>query len=243
MHETPVKETPMSFEPDRPPSAAPVNPLPLVVVILAAAVFLIEMVFTLAASGFIGGPEASGWRLTAIENYGFYEPLMQWMVDNQTVRAKYLFRFVTYPFLQGSFTQAIFVIVFLLALGKLVGERMGQWPILAIFFGSSIIGAIVYGIVWDTRVPLFGGYPGAYGLVGGFTLILWAQLGATGGRQIQAFALIGVLLAIQFIFGIFFGAGKNWVAEVAGFVSGFGIAFLVNPGEWQRIVARLRQRR
>lgn len=232
----------MTFDPDHTPPSPMVNPLPLVVSLLAGIIFVIELVFTLAEMGLIGGPEMSGLRLTAIENYGFYEPIMQWMIDNETVRAKYLLRFVTFPFLQGSFTQAVFVIVFLLALGKLVGERMGQWPILAIFFGSSIIGAVVYGLVWDTHQPLFGGFPGAYGLVGGFTLILWAQLSETGGRQIQAFALIAVLLAVQFLFGLFFGAGKNWVAEVAGFLSGFGIAFIVNPGEWRRIVARLRER-
>lgn len=233
----------MSFDPASRPPSAPVNPLPPVVILLAVAIFVVELVFTLTGQGIIGGPEASGFRLTAIENYGFYEPLMQWMVENQTVRGKYLVRFLTYPFLQGSFTQAVFAIVFVLALGKMVAERQSQWAVLAIFFGASIIGALVYGIVWDTRVPLFGAYPGAYGLVGGFTLLLWAQLGATGGRQVQAFALIGLLLAIQFIFGLFFGAGKAWVAEVAGFVSGFGIAFLANPGQWDRIVSRLRERR
>jgi membrane associated rhomboid family serine protease len=164
------------------------------------------------------------------------------MIENQTVRLQYLLRFVTYPFLQGSFTQAVFVVVFILALGKMVAERMGQWNVLIIFMGASIIGALVYGIVWDTRVPLFGGYPGAYSLIGAFTLILYTRLGETGGRQIQAFALIGALLAIQFIFGVFFGAGTGWVAEVAGFVSGFFLAALLFPGAWDKIVARIRRR-
>ncbi|EAQ12323.1 rhomboid family protein [Maritimibacter alkaliphilus HTCC2654] len=229
----------MTFQPN---STRPVNPLPPVVVALAAAIAIVELIFAATSSGFIGGPEATGLRLTMIEDYGFYEPLLAWMWENQTIRLQYLLRFVTYPFLQGAFTQAVFVIVFILALGKMVAERMGQWKVLVIFMGASIIGALVYGIVWDTRVPLYGGYPGAYSLVGAFTLILYTRLGETGGRQIQAFALIGALLAIQFIFGVFFGAGTGWVAEVAGFISGFFLAALLFPGSWDKIVERIRRR-
>ncbi|MEC7761890.1 MAG: rhomboid family intramembrane serine protease [Pseudomonadota bacterium] len=220
----------------------PVNPLPPVVLALAAVIAIIELIFLATSSGIVGGPEATGLRLTMIEDYGFYEPLLGWMIENQTIRLQYLMRFVTYPLLQGSFTQAVFVVVFILALGKMVAERMGQWNVLIIFLGASIIGALVYGIVWDTRVPLFGGYPGAYSLIGAFTLILYTRLGETGGRQIQAFGLIGALLAIQFIFGVFFGAGTGWVAEVAGFVSGFFLAALLYPGAWDRIVERIRRR-
>lgn len=229
----------MTFQPN---STRPVNPLPPVVVALAGVIALIELVFTAASAGLIGGPEASGWRISAIEDWGFYEPPLGWMIENQTVRLHYLLRFVTYPFLQGSFTQAVFVVVFVLALGKMVAERMGQWKVLIIFLGASVVGALAYGLVWNTRVPLFGGYPGAYALVGAFTLLLYTRLGETGGRQIQAFTLIGALLVIQFIFGVFFGAGTGWVAEVAGFVTGFVLAALLYPGSWDRIVERLRQR-
>jgi membrane associated rhomboid family serine protease len=240
MPETPVKEGPMTQNPD---TARPVNPLPPVVVALAVIIGGIELVFLATGAGLFGGPEISGLRLQMIEDYGFYEPLFAWMVENRTVRPEYLLRFITYPFLQGAFTQAAFVIVFLLALGKMVSERMGQWNVPIIFLGSSIVAAVVYGIVWDTRVPLFGGYPGAYSLVGAFTLVLYLRLGETGGRQIQAFALIGALIAIQFIFGVFFGAGTGWVADISGFISGFFIAALLYPGSWSRIVSRIRQRR
>lgn len=230
----------MTFDPNH---TRPVNPLPPVVLALAGAIALVEIVFSLAAAGVIGGQAGAGWRLTAIEDYGFYEPLLNWMFENRTFPIKYLVRFLTYPFLQGSFTQAAFVVVFILALGKMVAERMGQWNVLIIFFGASIIGALIYGIVWDTRVPLFGGYPGAYALVGAYTLVLYFQLGQTGGRQIQAFVLIGALLAIQFLFGLFFGAGTGWVAEVAGFLSGFVLGAFLLPQSRERIVSRMRQRR
>ncbi len=102
-------------------------------------------------------------------------------------------------------------------------------------------GALVYGFTWDTRVMLFGGYPGTYGLIGGFTFILWAGLAghATG---LQAFSLIAFLMGIQLLFGLVMGGGIDWVADIAGFAAGFTIAFLVSPGGWAAVLRRLRQR-
>jgi membrane associated rhomboid family serine protease len=58
----------------------------------------------------------------------------------------------------------------------------------------------------------------------------------------RAFSLIGLLLAVQLIFGLLFGAGQQWVAEVAGFCTGFALSFVVSPGGWQRARARMRAR-
>ncbi|HHS94420.1 MAG TPA: rhomboid family intramembrane serine protease, partial [Rhodobacterales bacterium] len=180
MHKPSVKETsmkpilPAPHEQDH--NAPPVNPLPVSVVLLALAIFGVEIVMSAADMGLIGGPAAAGWRLAAIEDYGFYQPLMAWMMETHVLRWDYLARFVTYPFIHGTFTHALFVLVFLLAMGKLVGEVLADWAVLLVFFGASVVGALVYGATFDTRVMLDGGYPGAYGLVGALAFILWAWL-------------------------------------------------------------------
>lgn len=222
-------------------NAPPINPLPPVVVILALLIFGVELVLSAAGAGIVGGPAGTGWRLAAIEQFGFYQPIFQWMLETHAVSAEFLMRFVTYPFIHATFTHALFVLVFLLALGKLVGEVLSNWAVLVIFFGAALVGALAYGFVWETRVMLFGGYPSAYGLVGAYTFILWSGLAgrATG---LQAFALIAFLMGIQLVFGLFFGAGKDWVAQLAGFVTGFVLAFLVSPGGWQAVLGRLRRR-
>ncbi|SMR81597.1 Rhomboid family protein [Aliiroseovarius halocynthiae] len=220
----------------------PINPLPPVVIALSVFLVGVELVFVAGNSGLIGGPEAAGWRITMIENWGFREPLFAWMIENGRFLPGELVRFVTYPFLHLSFTHLLFVLVFLLALGKMVGEVFSAFAFLVVFFGSAIAGALAYWLVWDTGVVLFGGYPAVYGLIGAYTFILWAELGARGASQVSAFRLIAFLLGIQLIFSLLFGAGLNWVSEVAGFVSGFGLSFLVSPGGWARVVQRLRQR-
>jgi membrane associated rhomboid family serine protease len=90
--------------------------------------------------------------------------------------------------------------------------------------------------------PLFGGYPAVYGLIGAFTFLLWVNLAAVGANKYRAFSFIGFLLGIQLVFGLFFGGGYEWVADLAGFVCGFLLSFVVSPGGWGRVLAKVRQR-
>ncbi|WP_424942207.1 rhomboid family intramembrane serine protease [Aliiroseovarius crassostreae] len=232
----------MSMNPNDTRPDPAVNPLPPVVIALTVFLVGIEIVFAAGASGFIGGPEALGWRITAIENWGFRAPLFSWMIESGQFPLTDMARFVTYPFLHLSFMHLLFVLVFLLALGKMVGEIFSAPAFLTIFFGSSIAGALAYWAVWDSPIVLYGGYPAVYGLIGAYTFLIWTNLAMTGGNQLQAFRLIAFLLGIQLVFGLIFGGGIDWVAEVAGFVAGFGLSFLVSPGGWQRVLMRLRQR-
>ncbi|MEZ5797977.1 MAG: rhomboid family intramembrane serine protease [Paracoccaceae bacterium] len=143
---------------------------------------------------------------------------------------------------QGSFTAALFAVVLLLALGKMVGEVFRWWAVAVVFLGAAVVGAGVYTLVLQgNRVPLIGAYPAVYGLIGAFTFMIWVRQAATGGSQLRAFSLIGMLMGVQFVFGMLFGGGYYWVAELAGFAAGFLLSFVVSPGGWGRVVAKLRR--
>ncbi|MBV0913964.1 rhomboid family intramembrane serine protease [Anianabacter salinae] len=225
-----------------PYTESPVNPLPPVVIVLALAMVLPEIVFQLGTRGLVGGPQAVGWRLDAIERFAFSGDILDWMLANGRWPPEQVVRFVSYPFVHASATHMIFVLVFLVALGKMVAETFGALAVVAVFFGSAILGALVYTLVLNDPLPLIGGYPAVYGLIGAFTFTLWARLGAAGENQLRAFTLIALLLGIQLVFGFLFGAGNDWVADMAGFAAGFGLSFVVAPGGWARIVQRLRRR-
>ncbi len=224
------------------PVVSPVNPLPPVVVVLALTIFLVEAAFNLGARGLIGGAEAIGWRSAAIGSYTPSGLLFDRMIETSRYPAEHLLRFITYPFIHVSFTHMIFAVVLLLALGKFVGEIFRWWAVLLVFFAASIVGAMVYGIFVDSRMPLIGAYPAVYGLIGAFTFLLWVDLARHGANQLSAFTLIGFLLFIQLIFGVFFGGGPDWIADVAGFATGFLVSFVVSPGGWSRVVNKLRRR-
>lgn len=219
---------------------APVNPLPPVVAALFLVILGIEIVLSLGARGLIGGPSAVGWRLAAIQDYAFSGDIFDWMWQNGLWPAEHVIRFVTYPFVHTSFTHALFVGVFLLAMGKMVGEVFGSVATLAIFMTSGAGGALAYAVLLDDSLPLIGGFPAVYGLIGAFTWLLQFSLARIGANQTRAFSLIAFLMGFQLLFGLLFGGSRDWVADLAGFATGYGLSFFVSPGGWERIRSRIR---
>ncbi len=225
-----------------PQDEPPFNPLPPVVVALALLIFGIELIFQAGSRGLLGGAEGVGWRLAAMREYAFSGAILDWMIETGRYPPEHLKRFVTYPFIHVSFTHTAFVLVFLLALGKMVGEVFGTLAFLLVFFLSAIVGALAYGLLLDDPSPVVGGYPAVYGLIGSYTFMLWISLTGTGNTQYRAFTLIGFLMGLQLVFGLLFGSNKDWLADIFGFATGFFVSMLMVPGVWGRIRARLRRR-
>ncbi len=223
-------------------NVSPFNALPPVVVALSVVIAGLEGMFQLATAGFLGGQGGVGWRLAAMQDYAVLDEIADWMLANGVFPAEHLLRFLTYPLIHGGFVHAAFVVVFILAIGKMVAEVFSPMAFVAIFWVSAVFGALAYVLFLDSPFPLIGGYPGVYGLIGAFTFLMWVDAGIRGDSQLRAFGLIGALLAIQILFGVIQGDFGNVVADLAGFVAGFLMSFIVSPGGWQRALNRLRQR-
>lgn len=223
-------------------NVSPFNALPPVVIALAVVIFGLELMFQAATAGMLGGQGGIGWRLAAIQDYSVLNAVWDWMIDTGQFPTEHLVRFIAYPLIHGSFIHAAFVVVFILALGKMVAEVYSVVAFLAVFWVSAIMGALGFVVLMDSDYPLIGGYPGVYGLIGAFTFLMWMRAEAQGSGQMRAFALIGALLAIQLLFGLLNGEFGNVVADFSGFVTGLILSFIVSPGGWGRLLARVRQR-
>ena len=229
------------MDPDH--NAPPLDPLPLIVWVLALPLIAMEVVLSLGAAGVVGGPQAIGWRLQAVERFGLFPELLKYQWETGGHPMAELHRLVSYVLVHGSFTHALFAVVMLLALGKMVGEVFRWWGVLAVFLGSAAVGGAAYGLlVPGLRTQLIGAYPAVYGLIGAFTFLIWTRLALVGANRLRAFSLIGVLLAVQLVFGLLFGGGWDWVADIAGFATGFLLSFVVSPGGFRRVVEMIRQR-
>jgi membrane associated rhomboid family serine protease len=225
-----------------PVNETPVNPLPPVVAALALVMAGFELAFTLGSRGLAGGAQAVGWRNTLVERFGFSGRAFDWMLEQGQFPAEHLIRFVTYPFFHAGFTHAAFAVVILLAMGKVVGEVIGSLRLCLLFVACSIAGALAFGLL-GSDAWLLGAYPPVYGLIGGFTYLLWVRLGRDGGGgQFRAFQLIGFLMGIQLLFALLFGGGQDWIADLAGFVTGFVLTMALVPGGLARLLAAMRAR-
>jgi membrane associated rhomboid family serine protease len=225
------------------PNAAPINPLPMIVWVLALPLIAVELVLALAEAGLVGGAGGIGWRLQAVERFGMFPEILRYQVETAGQPYAELVRLVAYPLVHASFTHGLFAVVILLALGKMVGEIFRWWAVVVVFLGASVAGALAYGLlVPGVRAPLIGAYPAVYGLIGAFTFLLWANLARRGANKYRAFSLIGALLFFQLVFGVLFGGTWDWVADVTGFAAGFLLSFVVSPGGFARVLQMIRQR-
>lgn len=224
-------------------NAPPLNPLPLIVWVLALPLIAMELVVTAGERGLVGGPQAIGWRLHAVERFAVFPELLRYNVETGVFPPDDLVRLVAYPLIHANFTHALFAVVILLALGKMVGEVFRWWGVLVVVTGATVAGALAYSFLAPgLSAPLIGAYPPVYGLIGAFTFLLWTNLARTGANKYRAFSLIGLLLFVQLLFGVLFGSTWDWVADIAGFAAGFLLSFVVSPGGFRRVVAMIRQR-
>ncbi len=222
---------------------SPLNPVPWVVWALVLPMIALEVVLSAGEAGLVGGPNAIGWRSAAVQEMAYSPVFMRAMVEAHQYPLNGMWRLVSYPFVHLSVSHLLFVAVFLLALGKFVGEAFRWWAVLAIFVLSGAVGALVYTAVLPTiQTPLIGGWVPIYGLIGGFTFVLWHRLRNDGAKRWRAFSMIGMLLLFRLLLAPIAGWGWDVVAELAGFACGFLMSYIVSPGGAREVYARIRQR-
>ncbi|MBL4761795.1 MAG: rhomboid family intramembrane serine protease [Gammaproteobacteria bacterium] len=231
------------YDPDM--NAAPINPLPWVVVLLVVAIGGIELVFQAAEAGYLGGQQGIGWRLAMVQKYAFSDTMFDWMRINGLYSADNILRFFSYSFIHQTFMHAVFAVVFVLAIGKFVAEVINPFAVLAIFFGSAAGAAAIYSIALDQQYAMIGAYPAIYGLIGAFTWLRFTALQGNGQSGLRAFNLIIFFMAIALIYKFMFGGSNDWLAELIGFCVGFGFAIIFGPDSklrMQMILVQFRRR-
>jgi rhomboid protease GluP len=230
------------FNPDA--NAPPLNPLPPVVILLVILMVSVEAMFQLGEAQILGGAAGPAWRILIADQFGFSNAAVYWMWDTGQYPLALLIRFVSYPFVHANFGSALFSVVFVLALGKFVGDRVSSVVFLLIFFGSAIVAALVQ--VWfaGPTLTMLGAGAASYGLIGALSWILFTEQREAGENGLKAFRLIASLAVLLGVFFALFG-GSDWFERMIGFLVGFAICLLMRPkagaglGYW---VKRLRVR-
>lgn len=221
------------YDPDA--DAPPFNPLPPVVVLLVILIGAVELMFQLGENGILGGPAGRGWRGAIAQQFGFPNAVVFWMWDTAQYPLQHLIRFISYMFVHNTFMAAVFSIVFVLALGKFVGERVSALVFLVIFFGAGIVAALLQAIVMGPNAAMLGAGAACYGLIGALSWILFTDQRAVGENGLRAFSLIGGLAVIHLVFFLVFG-GHDWFERLVGFGVGFVLCMILRPAQGQSIL-------
>lgn len=230
------------FDPNA--DAPPVNPLPPVVILLAVLLAVPEIIFQLGEASIIGGPEGAKWRQLIAKEYGFSNRAVHLMWETGQYPFSTLKRFVSYLFFDVNLVATLFSVVFVLALGKFVGERVSSLAVLLIFFGSGIGGATLQTLFNGPDQAMLGASTASFGMIGALSWILFSQQRIEGRSGFKAFRLILQLTVFLVIMAYIFG-GRGWVDCVSGFIIGFPLCAVLRPVEGRGLdfwVERLRSR-
>lgn len=225
-------------------TASPLNPLPWAVWLLLLPILGVELVLLAAAQGWIGGPSGLGWRIAAIQRWAFSGEIQAWMLETRRAPPRHLLRYVAYPLVQPGPLAALFTLAMVAGLGKAVAEGLGARVLLAVALVGPALAAAVFGLVLGGHelAWLIGAVPLIMALVGAYTWMLWRRAAGDRGRQRRAFGLIGVMMLARLGFGLLAETGHGWIADLAGFGVGFGLAWLLHPGSLAALRDRLRAR-
>ena len=195
---------------------------------------------------YIAGAEARLWgsfdaRIALMRQFAFMPEGFGRAMSAGLWISELFWRMLTYPFVHGSLMQGVFASVFILAMGKFVGEVLGNIAVVAIFFASAIFAALGFAMFTSSGFPLFGGFPAAYGLIGAFTFVLFSRSQGILTQQLMAFRLLGILMVINIAFAMMQSGPPLWVAELFGAISGFISAMIIHPGGVKIIINKIRR--
>ncbi len=221
------------FNPDA--DTSPINPLPPVIIVMVAIIAGIELILQAGAHGYIGGPQAVGWRNELVRELAFSNRYLDYLIESRSVTFDGIWRFFTYTLVGRGGTNTLIACVILLAIGNGTARLFG-WPaMVAAYLICSAFGALVHYLTMPQGLILIGAFPPVYGFLGLFTWSLWMVDRKNGGSGLPAFKLIAILTLFQLTVLLLFGSSDGFVAELAAFFAGFAIAFLIGPGSRARL--------
>lgn len=216
----------------------PYHPPPRELLLLAAAIALIEILLELADHGFLGDPSLRGRVFVA---GAFWSQLLRGA--EPVYAGQPVVMFVSHAFLHGGFLHMAMNCVVLLGLGRLVSDRYGAGAILPVFFAGAVAGGAAFGLLSPSRVPMVGASGAVFAFVGVWVAGDWRQLRAAG-RSVRP--VLARVLAFALINAIFFFALSGmlaWEAHLGGFLAGLLAGAMLENRRNRRIERRLAEAR
>lgn len=166
---------------------------------------------------------APGWRSTAYGWLGFWPGLLHDWRPNY--RLQPLAMFVTYGFLHVGALHMVVNMVTLWSLGRATTDRVGPRGFLMVYAAALLGGALGFGLLTNTTIPMVGASGALFGLMGG--MLVWAVIDRRrAGLTLWpvARAVIG-LVALNVVLWVVAGGQLAWQTHLGGFLAGAAMAW------------------
>lgn len=137
--------------------------------------------------------------------------------------------FILYSFLHSGLVHLVLNMITLWSLGLAVADRVNCRGFILLYWASVLGGAIGYATLANGLTPMVGASGGLFGLAGG--LLAWSYVDRfTAAQGLLPILQITVILVFLNLFLWWAMAGQiAWQTHLGGFVSGWIMAFLIDP--------------
>ncbi|PIY74221.1 MAG: rhomboid family intramembrane serine protease [Rhodobacterales bacterium CG_4_10_14_0_8_um_filter_70_9] len=197
---------------------------------MAGAFIAIEGVLTASDLGL--APQ--GLRFAAYRAFAFFDIYFDAMLAGRAVPAQLWWSLVTHAFLHGGLLHLAMNTAVFLALGAHLTRAVGEAGMLALFFGTAVAGALLFGLLADTGpsfVPMVGASGALFGFLGAMKRWEWRYLAAHDLPRRRFWSTVLALTAVNVVLSLGFGDGGGvaWQAHLGGFLAGWFAAPLMTP--------------
>jgi len=192
------------------------------------AIFAVCVVVELCLAGSDFGLWGTGrWRSLAYQNGGFWIGLLGSWRPNYPLQA--VFMFATYAFLHNGIMHLAVNMLTLFVLGRVVVERIGQIRFFSLYILAMVGGGAGFALLSDVPQPMVGASGALFGLAGAIAAWEYVDRTAAEERLWPVFRLVLLLLLLNLVLWWAMDGQLAWETHFGGFVSGWVIAFLVDP--------------
>lgn len=166
-------------------------------------------------------------RQRVYENAGFWPGLMQNWQPNYASQPYLMF--LTYSLLHGGLMHLVVNMVSLWSLGRAVIQRVGLWGFALLYLGSVLGGALGFGVLSSSFIPMVGASGALFGLAGG--VLAWSYVDRYALKDTlwpiaQAAAL---LIVLNVVLWYAMDGLLAWETHLGGFIAGWIMALLIDP--------------
>lgn len=208
---------------DRPLARQPVHP---VLWGLVAIMVGFEVMFWAVERGIL--PPGLG-RIPIYGQFAFFDSMFDFAREEGKLPPQLLWSFLTHGLLHGGWLHLGLNGAAFLGLGHAVTRFVGIGGFLVILAGSTIAGALVFGLIAETYAPLVGASGAIFGLLAAITAWQERALRLQGLSRKMIWQRIAGLAVLNVVMFAGLGGMIAWEAHLGGFLAGWALALVYRP--------------
>lgn len=210
----------------------PFRPPPRELLLLVAAICLVEAALQLADRGLFFEPSL---RSRTYMVGAFWSGLLRDMRPLFDLQPWTMF--VSHAFLHGGFLHLAMNMAVLLGLGRFVADRYGPGTILPVFLAGAVAGGAAFAAINPGPVPMVGASGAVFAFVGVWTVWDWRRLAERGASTRPVWTRILVLAGLNLAFFVGLSGMLAWEAHLGGFLAGVAAGLVLERRRAHRLRA------